>query len=151
MSHSHTIQPDQDRQSRRRGAALLEAVIILPVLLIVVFASIEFGYAFYVKHTLQGAARAGVRAGIVPDSDNSDITSAVTQAMARSGMDEHTFTVEVLDGTDGSAVSVDSLGEGDTVVVKISAPWSQYSVLSGPFGGFMSGSLTGTAIMRREG
>lgn len=127
---------------------LLEAAIILPVLLMVVFGAIEFGYAVYVKHSLHGAACAGVRAGIVPGSTNADVRAAVNEAMARGGLGEATFTIEIRNAATDSAASVESLAEGDAVLVVISAPWSQYSAISS---GYLSGDLTGRAIMRREG
>ena len=52
---------------RRRsgGNTLVEMMLLLPILLGLSFGAVEYGYAMYIKHTLQGAAREGARASIV--------------------------------------------------------------------------------------
>jgi hypothetical protein len=51
---------------RRNGTELLElALVAFPILLTIVFGTIEFGMYFYVEHCLQAAAREGARAGVV--------------------------------------------------------------------------------------
>ena len=127
---------------------VLEAALVLPVLLLVVFSAIEFGFAFYVKHSLQGAARTGARAAIVPGADNASVQSAVATAMQRGGMSNATFTVTVKNADTNAAANLNSMGEGEAVLIEVSAPWSQFSILGTRY---MSGSLTGRAVMRREG
>lgn len=57
----------RDRRERRargdRGVALVEAVFVFPVVLIVVFAIMEFGLLFAAESTTQSATRDGVRFG----------------------------------------------------------------------------------------
>src|SRR5687768_13622473 len=51
---------------RRCGSELLElGLVAFPILLTLVFGTIEFGTYFYVEHNLQAAAREGARAGVV--------------------------------------------------------------------------------------
>jgi len=49
---------------RRRGAEVLEAALVMPILLAMGFGTVEFGYYFYTEHNLEGAAREGARAAI---------------------------------------------------------------------------------------
>src|SRR6476659_8829958 len=49
----------------RSGTEVLEMALILPLLLLLAFGTVEFGYWFYLEHNFQAAAREGVRAGIV--------------------------------------------------------------------------------------
>ncbi len=127
---------------------VLEAALVLPILLLVVFGAIEFGFAFYVKHTLQGAARTGARASIVPGATNASVQAAVATTMQRGGMSNVTYTVTVKNGDTNSATSVNSMSEGDPVLIEVSAPWSQFSIMGSTY---FSGDLTGRAVMRREG
>jgi len=60
---------------RFRGNAVLEAALVLPVLTSLTFGTIEYGHFFFVKHTLEGAAREGARAGIVATAVNGDVTA----------------------------------------------------------------------------
>ena len=52
------------------GASLIEFVIVLIPLLVLLFASIEFGVAGYNKAMITNASREGARAGIVFDAAN---------------------------------------------------------------------------------
>lgn len=52
------------------GASLIEFVIVLIPLLILLFASIEFGVAGYNKAMITNASREGARAGIVFDASS---------------------------------------------------------------------------------
>jgi len=53
------------RSTGEIGASAVEFAIILPVLLILVFGIIEFGFAIYDKTMITNASREGARAGIV--------------------------------------------------------------------------------------
>jgi Flp pilus assembly protein TadG len=49
------------RMKSERGAAIVEFALVVPILFALVFGIAEFGYAFFVKSTISGAAREGVR------------------------------------------------------------------------------------------
>ena len=67
---------------RRSGSELLElGLVAFPILLTLVFGTIEFGTYFYVEHNLQSAAREGARAGVVAPADQRD--AAVIAAIER--------------------------------------------------------------------
>lgn len=59
----------------QRGQALVEFALITPVLLLFVLLTVDVGRAFWQAIDAAGAARAGVRMGVI--SDTSDIGSAV--------------------------------------------------------------------------
>ena len=133
---------------RRRGAAVLEAALVLPLLMVVLFGSIEFGYAFFVKHSLQNAARSGARVGVVADS-NAEVQAAVNNALTGMGMGRIARTVRVVD-VNGNNVNVATMGEGRDLVVVVDAPWSQFSAFICPLTGINLGTLRGQVVMRRE-
>ena len=67
---------------RRSGTELLElGLVAFPLLLTMVFGTIEFGTYFYVENNLQAAAREGARAGVVAAADQRD--QAVLDAIER--------------------------------------------------------------------
>ena len=76
----------QSRRGGRRGNALLDAALVLPILLSLTFGTVEYGYFFFVKHSLQGAAREGCRVGIVPSSDNTQVSQAVAAKCLEDGL-----------------------------------------------------------------
>ncbi len=51
------------RSDRRRGQAMVEMVLILPVFLMIIIGTLEFGFAFDHNLTLQYATREGARSG----------------------------------------------------------------------------------------
>src|SRR4051812_16872520 len=73
------------RSLRRRGNAVLEAALVLPILLALAFGTVEFGHFFYCKHTFQGAARDGARVAILSSSTNTSVTTAVANTMTAAG------------------------------------------------------------------
>jgi len=49
------------RRRRDRGAAAVEFALVLPLLVMLLFGIMEFGYAFFIQAQVAGAARVGVR------------------------------------------------------------------------------------------
>lgn len=65
-----------------RGASAVEFAIILPILLVLIFGIIEFGFAIYDKTMITNACRDGARAGIlfrVPPVTDEEIAQVVNQ------------------------------------------------------------------------
>lgn len=73
MSRAAAIRRADHRGSR--GQALVEFVIIVPVLLLFVMLTVDVGRAYFQAVDAAGAARAGVRMGII--SDTADIGDAI--------------------------------------------------------------------------
>jgi Flp pilus assembly protein TadG len=136
---------------RRRGGAVLETILILPILLYMGFGTVEFGYFFYVKHSCEGAARDGCRAAIVAGALYSDVTSAVSTSMSAANLAGSGYTVTVQDnGT--TIASLSSKVAGDTITVTVSCTWGTAGQGYRPWN--MIGSskvVVGTAVMRDEG
>jgi len=65
------------------GAAALEFALVLPLLLLIVFAIISYGYMFSVRQALTQAAAEGARAAAVaPSNQSTAATSAVNNALS---------------------------------------------------------------------
>ena len=131
------------RNNRNRfGGTLVETAIVMPVLVAIGFGMIEVGYYFYVKNSVQGAAREGARASIVSTAVNSDVTTAVTNAMASAGITSGYTTTT-------SPASISGLVTGTSVTVTVSIPWSSVSII--PMGYISSSkTITASATMRRD-
>ena len=56
-----------------RGVAAVELAICLPILILLVCGSIEFGILFYNEQVITNASREGARAGIVAETKTEDI------------------------------------------------------------------------------
>lgn len=127
------------RKALRLGAVAVEMAIVTPVLLAMLFGIIEFGWLFTVRSTMVNAAREGARLGALDGVTQSEIESRATELLVPMHID------------DNCTVTVSMPTEADpTVTVDISAPRSSVSLV-GNFFGFTSGTITGSASMRREG
>ena len=99
-SRQPSIQPAR-RTRRERGQSLVELALVLPVFLVIVMATIDFGWAFNNYITVTNAAREGARLGAI-GSTKADIESKAT-AKAPSGA---TATATGAGGASGSEVKV---------------------------------------------
>jgi Flp pilus assembly protein TadG len=117
---------------RRGGGAVLEAFLVLPILLALAFGAVEFGWYFYVKHTMQGAAREGARAAIVPDADNTKVGTAVQNCLTAAGMQNSGYTVSIT--SNGAAANVANVQTGNQVTVTVQCLWSQVGTGLRPLG-----------------
>jgi Flp pilus assembly protein TadG len=77
------------RIKSERGAALLEAAITLPMLLLVAVGIFEFGRAYQTWQILTNAAREGARMAVLNDPSNSNIENRVREYMAAGQLSEY--------------------------------------------------------------
>jgi len=122
----------------RKGAALVEFALVLPVFLLLIFGGLEMGRAVMVKHLLEEAARAGCRVASMQGASRADVVSVVDQALDKAGVSGYDVTV--------SPVPPSSADHLEPVSVTISVPHSEVAWMPSPR--FMGGkSLTGVCIM----
>jgi Flp pilus assembly protein TadG len=72
--------PRSPRHERARGVAAVEVALVLPLLLVVLFGIVDFGFMLQNKAMITNAAREGARAGIV--LRNPRLTKAQVEAIA---------------------------------------------------------------------
>jgi Flp pilus assembly protein TadG len=134
------------RRLRWRGSAVLDAALVFPILLSLTFGTVEYGYYFYAKHSLQGAAREGARAAITPTAVQSDVTSAVTGALTAAGLQNSGYV------TSTSPSNVGSLAAGTSITVHVTCTWGTVGSGFRPLGLIGANKqVRGTTVMRKEG
>lgn len=128
------------RDPRRRGAAVVEFAVVLPLLLTVLFGIIEYGWVFMVRQTLQTAAREGARLAVLQTSVTpyTNVLERVSNVMGPTGLT--TYAVTMSHATAGNPV--------ETVTITI--PYNDVSLMGGFFGTH-DYDLGGTCTMRKEG
>jgi Flp pilus assembly protein TadG len=136
--------------TRKRGASTLEMALVLPILIMLSFGVVDYGYYIYLKNTFQGAAEAGARAAVPYAATNSNVTGTtgiVTTMMTAAGFPSANYTV-TLNPSDISGLSV-----GTAITVTVSANWGTVGThaLGTSFGGISAGKqITGVAVMQKE-
>jgi Flp pilus assembly protein TadG len=126
---------------RERGTALIEFALVLPFLLVLTVAAVDFGRAFFVKNVLEQSAREGVRLLAV--------STAADSALVRQ---------RVLDVANSAGITVTSLqlsGPDAARVVRVQVDGEFRWIFPGVFNLFGAGftnpmSLRGQAAMRNE-
>ena len=125
-----------------RGVAAVELAICLPILILLVCGSIEFGLLFYNQQVITNASREGVRAGIVAETETADIIQIVENYC------------------NGKLINLNGANELQADAVTVSAPDAQndrtvrvtydYDFLFGGILGFTDKTLSAQTIMRME-
>ena len=112
------------------GATALEFAIVVPVLLLLLFGMIEFGFVFQTQLALTHAAREGARMAAVGDYD---VATVIDRA--------YPVTPTIVTAPN----PVTAAASGDPITITLSFDYD-YRIL--PFPGVLP--LTGEATMRRE-
>lgn len=147
------------KRNGRKGNALLETALVLPLLCWLILGGMQFGYYFFIKNTMQGAAREGCRSGIVLDNWNTDVTTAVARYLNSAGLNSSTTTLDPkftlkIESPLGTTAEVHSLTPGSSCFVTIQANWGNVGVLMLPpaLGGLSNSKVVaGVSVMRKEG
>jgi Flp pilus assembly protein TadG len=144
------IQPANLVRRRRSGNALLDLAFVLPILLMLTFGAVEYGYALYIKHALQGAAREGARAAIVAGASSTSVQDAIDTAMQVAGFPQTKYTRPAT----VTPASWTTAAAGTTITVEVKTTWGTAGVHVLPtfLGGInVAKELKGATTMRKEG
>jgi len=71
---------DKGRERNQKGGAAIEAALLFPLTILLIFGMIEFGLLLYNRQIITNASREGARAGIVlrtPRMESGEIASVV--------------------------------------------------------------------------
>lgn len=124
----------------RRGASLIEAAFVVPIMLSLIFGAIEFGTLLHMRHTMLHAAREGARALAVQGMSTSQAVSDVYELLPG---DPDDFDFEVT----ASAPDPDALDRD--CVVEVTVPYTDAS-LGDMFGLFGDDRMKVRVTMRSE-
>ena len=100
------------RMRSEKGAALLEAAITVPIILLISVGIFEFGRAYQTQQVLTNAAREGARLAVIEGSSDADIRTRVGQYLSGGGLktvsDANILVVRnvAMTGTTASSVEV---------------------------------------------
>jgi Flp pilus assembly protein TadG len=119
--HLPDNQPRSIDRPGERGQALVEFAMVVPILLTIVFAAMEFGQAFWHYQQLSAAASEGARKAIVSRNDPDRENTIITQTHnAAPGLKSADMKVEVTSTwTPGDNVTVTARYPEDITVMGI--------------------------------
>jgi Flp pilus assembly protein TadG len=126
---------------RRRGTAVVEFAVVLPLFFLLIFGMIEFGRMVMVQQVLTNSAREGARVGVLDGSTKSKVDAAVNNYLTAAGISNSTTTV--------SPNPPSSATSSGAVTVTVSVPFNSVSWLPSPL--YLGGkTMSFSAAMRRE-
>jgi Flp pilus assembly protein TadG len=101
----------------RRGQALVEFALVMPILLILIMAVIDFGRAWNLHQTITDAAREGARQAVIFNDDvtQDSAVAMVEGVIAASGFDPGLATIGFPDGF--------KTGRGEQTTVTVEMPY----------------------------
>lgn len=82
------------RHSHRRGATTVEFALVAVPMFLIIFAFFEFGRSMMAVQTLEEAARAGCRTGVLKDATADAIEDEVADLLRVAGISTYTVQVE---------------------------------------------------------
>ena|SRR5436190_11772863 len=124
----------------RRGVAAAELAVCLPIVVLLVIATIESCSALFLKQSLTASAYEGVRAAIKKGSTTASVQTACNQILADRRIQSSQVTL--------TPASIATLKPGDFIDVTVSAPCSPNSPVPTTF--FRGRTLSAKASMMFE-
>jgi len=138
---------------QRRGAAVVEFALVVPLFFTLVFGIIEFGQGFMVSQLINSAAREGARVAITPGTTNAEVEAAVLDIIDRSTTTDPgnvTVTITIVpSGTNPDPSNqVAAAHKRDLCIVDVRVAFADVSLVTGHF---LNGvQLRGSCSMRHE-
>lgn len=141
------------KSEKRRGAALVETAIVLPVFFLVVLGIIEFGRAFMVMQLVNTAAREATRSAIMDGTNNAEVTDVAKTLVSNTvtiPKDKVTVAVTVTEhtGNPNTSNEISSAHKRDTIKIDVSVDYADTSFLTPRF--LSTAIIRGTSAMRHE-
>jgi Flp pilus assembly protein TadG len=106
------------RKRQRSSTAAIEAALVLPLVVILVLSTIEYGWMFLQEYHITHVVRQGARVAIRIDATNAEVEAAIATLMERAGLADSGYTVTF------SPADVASLSKGETLRIRISVPYA---------------------------
>jgi len=131
------------KESRSRGAAAVEAALVLPILLLVTFGAIKYGWLFLRAQQITNAARYGARVAIRADAGEDEVRTAIANLMTAAGMGASGYGVTIT-YEDG----VVEVGKG--ITVEVSVPSANIDIMNVPLFPDV-GDIGASVTMAKEG
>lgn len=132
--------PPTSKNSRRRGTAAAELAVCLPIVVLLVLATIEACSMVFVKQSLTVAAYEGVRTALVDGATAANVEATCEQILRDRHIGDATVTVQPAD--------IAALRPGQYVDITVTAPCDANTILPSTF--YRGKTLSATASMMIE-
>lgn len=137
----------------RRGAAMVEMALVLPLFVMIILGIIEFGRAMMVSQLITNAAREGARLAVIDGSSNTSVQSAVqsflTGALRVSSTDVSvSISITPAAGNPDPGNECANAQARDLITVNVQVPYNKVNFI--PARWLNGKNLVATSAMRHE-
>ena len=128
----------------RSGLVAVEAALVFPLLVLLTFGAIKYGWLFLKTQQITNAARYGARMAILPDADVDEIKASIINMMTAVNIPVTVDNITI------TPVDISSLSVGDSIEVRIVIPAESVDIMDVSL--FPSvGNLGASVTMAKEG
>ena len=143
----------QHTRDERRGAAMVEMAVVLPVFFMILMGIVEFGRGMMVTQIVTNCAREAARTAILEGSVNTDVDNFVADYMDKSlslATADVTTTIIVFDsaGVEKPNNAIDLAQRLDLIQVHVAVPYDKVNFI--PMRWLDGTMIRGQSVMRRE-
>ena len=128
------------KRRRRRGSAVVELAITLPVFILILFGTIETTTMIFLQQSLEICAYQGARVALIPSSTTANVTAACNTILSNRNVQSATVSI--------TPANYDSQPYGTLIRVRVTAPCNSNSPFSPWFYG--GHTLTGETTLMKE-
>lgn len=119
----HAIAKGRRASEKRLGTAVVELGLCLPILVLLMLATMEACSMLYLQQKLKVTAFEGARVGIVPDAEVANVMHQCEVLLNASDVQSYSVSLSPSDPT--------TLNRGDYLTVTVSAPFADNSLAGG--------------------
>ena len=137
------------KHENRRGTALVEMALVLPIFLMIVLGVIEFGRAMMVSQVVTNAAREGARSAVVDGSTNAEVTSWIEDFLEGAiGTAPGDVDVTITVDNPAAANEIANAETRDLITVEVEVPFEKVQYIAGKY--LANKNLRAVSSMRHE-
>lgn len=132
------------RTKHRHGTVAVEAALVFPLLILLTFGAIKYGWLFLKAQQITNAARYGARLAILPDATTDSVKTAIINMMTAANIPISPDNITINPG------NISSLSVGDSIEVRVVVPAESVDIMDvSLFPSF--GNLGASVTMAKEG
>ena len=124
----------------RRGAAIVELAICIPIIALIVYGSIEASSFVFLRQAMVQASYEGIKVAADPDATTENARNAAMQVADARGFEDVTVEFE--------PSNIEDLERGTVITIIVSAPGNANTAF--PFEMFNNRSVSASATMVKE-
>ena len=111
------------RKNHRRGAIAVEFALVFPLLILLTFGAIKYGWLFLKAQQITNAARYGARIAILPDTTADGVKTVIISMLAAANISVGAGDITI------TPSDISSLSVGDAIEVRIVVPAANVDIM----------------------